>query len=120
MDSKTKTNPIIIFDGLCYLCEASVLFIINRDKQGKFHFAQAQSDVGSLLLKEHAINQYDLDTFVLIKNNIPFIKSTAALEIARELDGYWNLFYIFKVVPRFVRDSVYTYIAKKGVSRKMG
>lgn len=103
---------IIIYDSICILCVNSVIFIIKRDKQGKFKFVNAQSKLGKKLLEKHHSFTNELDTMVLIKDNQAYIKSDAVLNIAKELDGYWKYLYIFKIIPKFIRDKIYIYIAK--------
>ena len=104
---------IIIFDGICNLCERSVIFIINRDKASIFKFVQAQSKSGLKLQSDLGINAIELQTIILVKNGKTLFKSDAAIEIAKYLDGAWKLIYVFKTVPIFIRDKIYDYIAKK-------
>ncbi|OHD72390.1 MAG: thiol-disulfide oxidoreductase [Spirochaetes bacterium RBG_16_49_21] len=103
---------IILFDGVCNLCEASVNFIIKRDKKKKFRFVPLQSDAGAKLLEDAGIRTDRLDTLILLKHGIPYTKSRGALEITRELDGLWRLLYAFIIVPRPIRDAAYSLIAK--------
>lgn len=105
---------IILFDGVCNFCNNAVNFIIDRDKQGKFAFASLQSEIGVEIIKKHDLNvrHKDLDSIILVKNNQVYIKSMAALEIARELDGGWPLFYAFIIVPSIIRDFFYDLLAK--------
>jgi predicted DCC family thiol-disulfide oxidoreductase YuxK len=106
----TEKN-IVLFDGICNLCNGAVQFIIRRDPTGKFQFASLQSPVAQQLLKEANV-PHALETIILIRNSLVFERSDAALEIARGLSGAWPLLYGFKIVPRFLRDSVYDWIAK--------
>jgi predicted DCC family thiol-disulfide oxidoreductase YuxK len=107
----TTNKPIIFFDGICNLCNASVQFVIKRDKKKQFLFASLQSDVAKniLLHKKYEIN---LDTIVLLKKDHIYQKSDAALMILKELGFPYNLFYGFKIIPKFIRDFVYDIIAK--------
>jgi len=107
----TTNKPIIFFDGICNLCNASVQFVIKRDKKKQFLFASLQSDVAKniLLQKKYEIN---LDTIVLLKKDHIYQKSDAALMILKELGFPYNLFYGFKIIPKFIRDFVYDVIAK--------
>jgi predicted DCC family thiol-disulfide oxidoreductase YuxK len=107
-----EADRIVLFDGVCNLCNAAVQFIIDRDSEGKFVFTSLQSPTGIALLEKFGLSTTDFDTFVLIENNSVFTKSTAALKVARQLDGLWKLTYIFIVVPAFIRDAVYGFIAK--------
>ncbi len=104
----------ILFDGVCNLCNASINFVIDRDGHNKFVFAPLQSETGSKILQEYAIAvpQGDFDSIILVKNNKVYKKSSAALEIARELNGLWPALYLFKIIPSPIRDIFYNLIAK--------
>jgi predicted DCC family thiol-disulfide oxidoreductase YuxK len=104
----------ILFDGVCNLCNASINFIIDRDKNSKFIFAALQSEAGNQLLKQHQISvpAKGFDSIILIKGDKVYKKSDAALEIAKDLSGFWSLFYVFKIIPSFIRDIFYNLIAK--------
>ncbi len=105
-------NPIILFDGICNLCNSSVQFVLKHDKQKLFHFASLQSTGGQALLKKYHLPETNFNSFVLIKNGKPFLKSTAALMVAKELAGIIKTLYIFIIVPAFIRNAVYNIIAK--------
>jgi predicted DCC family thiol-disulfide oxidoreductase YuxK len=102
---------IILFDGECNFCDSSVQFIIKRDPVGHFYFTSLQSEKGIELTKQYAIPD-EVDGVVLIENGRAFIKSTAALRIAKKLDGLWHLLFLFILVPRGIRDGLYDYFAK--------
>lgn len=102
---------IVLFDGVCHLCQRSVRFIIRNDKKNKFKFASPQSEFAQKRLSEIQFNN-SLETIVLLKGGRHFTKSDAILEITKHLSGAWPLLYVFKIVPRFLRDGVYTFIAK--------
>ena len=102
---------IVLFDGECNFCDASVQFIIKRDTNAMFQFASLQSDVGQALIEKFAIPT-TVDSIVLIEDECYYMKSTAALKIARRLDGLWKLSYAAIVLPKPLRDVVYSYIAK--------
>ena len=95
---------IILFDGECNFCDASVQFIIKRDN-GTFHFASLQSDVGKQLVERFQL--HGIDSLVLIENDCPYTKSTAALRIAKRLHLLWRLCYLAIILPKPIRDSVY-------------
>ncbi len=101
---------IILFDGVCNFCDASVQFIIKRDPAAHFLFTSLQSEKGLELTKKYAISE-DVDSLVLIENGKAFTKSSAALRIAKKLDGLWHLFFVFILVPRRIRDIFYDYFA---------
>lgn len=105
---------IILFDGVCNLCTSSVQFIIKRDPHKKFQFASLQSQVGERYMREFEL-ETDFDSFILLDmdKNIAFSKSTAALLVCKELSGWIKILSIFLILPRFVRDPVYSFIARR-------
>jgi predicted DCC family thiol-disulfide oxidoreductase YuxK len=105
-------RPVILFDGVCNLCNGSVLFIIKRDPRSQFYFAALQSDFGNEQLKNFGLPATELNSVLLIKGGTLYQKSNAALEIAKHLSGLWPVLYIFKIIPPFLRDGVYTWIAR--------
>jgi len=105
-------NKIILFDGVCNLCNASVNFIIRNDPHKLFKFAPIQSEFGHEILKKAGLSYNKLETLVLIENNEFFLKSTAALKIAKDLKGFWKAFYVFMIIPKPVRDFIYNLVAK--------
>jgi predicted DCC family thiol-disulfide oxidoreductase YuxK len=102
----TAKQPLILFDGVCNLCNASVQFIVKRDPHQKFKFASLQSPVA----KEYLTNQ-EMSSILLIKNGKYYDRSNAALEIARDLKGPWKIFYFFKIIPASLRNVLYNVIA---------
>ena len=105
-------NFIVLFDGLCNLCNGSVNFIIKRDKRAKFKFASLQSNIGSKLCKQHNIDTTIVDSIVLIKNDAVHIKSSAVLEILKDLPIRWRVFRIGIILPKIIRDWLYDVVAK--------
>jgi predicted DCC family thiol-disulfide oxidoreductase YuxK len=105
-------SAVILFDGVCNFCNGAVNFIIERDKTGYFKFAPLQSEIGEKLLAENGIDKIEPDSVVLIEDGKVYTHSTAALRIARKLDGAWKLSYGFVVVPRFIRNFFYRMFAK--------
>ncbi len=105
------TKQIILFDGTCNFCNFWVDFVIKRDSKDEFRFASLQSAIGKELQMKYQVN-VEVDTVVLIKNNRVYIKSNAALEIVKELKGLWFLLYGFKIIPVFIRDWIYDFVAK--------
>ncbi|WP_107942891.1 thiol-disulfide oxidoreductase DCC family protein [Metasolibacillus fluoroglycofenilyticus] len=101
---------IVLFDGECHFCDASVQFIIKRDPKGYFQFASLQSEVGRELLERYQVPK--ADSIVLIENGRYFLQSTAALKIARRLQGFWRFAYVFIAVPTGVRNFAYNKLAK--------
>jgi predicted DCC family thiol-disulfide oxidoreductase YuxK len=110
MDEPAKN--IVLFDGVCNLCNGLVRFIIKRDRTGKFKFASLQSEIGQQWLQRFGLAKNEFESFVLIRGDKYYLKSAAALKMLRELGGIWKAFYVFIVVPRPVRDFIYDLIAK--------
>lgn len=102
---------IILFDGVCNLCQSIVQFVIKRDRHAKFSFASLQGEAGQRLLLEHQISP-EIDSFIYITKNRAYHKSEAALRVCQQLDGAWKIFYIFLIIPRPIRDRVYQFIAR--------
>ena len=105
-------SAIILFDGVCNFCNGSVNFVIAHDAQNYFKFAPLQSDVAQTLLEKYNIDKAETDSVILIEDETAFTHSTAALRIARKLDGAWSWFYVFVIIPKFVRDFCYKLFAK--------
>jgi predicted DCC family thiol-disulfide oxidoreductase YuxK len=103
---------IILFDGVCNLCNAAVNFIIDRDPQNRFRFAALQSETGQELLNRFPPKSGPVDSIVLIRDGQSYVKSDAALEIARHLGGAWPLLAVFRIFPRFLRNFGYDLIAR--------
>lgn len=110
--NKQLTHSIILFDGVCNLCNEAVNFVIKRDTGNVFKFTPLQEKQGVLLLKMHAVDTQKLDSIVLIENEKVYVKSSAALRIARKMSNLWPLFFVLLIIPSFIRDGVYDFIAK--------
>ena len=106
-----NTQAIVLFDGVCNLCAASIQFIIKRDRTDYFSFCSMQSQTGQALLREQGIDPKAMDTFVVIDNGRSFTKSTAALYVATRLKGLWPILFVFYLLPRWLRDCCYDVIA---------
>ncbi len=107
-----NNNPVILFDGVCNLCNGSVQFVIKHDQKAIFMFASLQGEVGQQLLREHKMPDTGLSSFILIQEGKVYTKSTAALTVAKQLSGVVKYLYIFRVIPTFIRDGVYNFIAR--------
>lgn len=105
-------NAIVLFDGVCNLCNSSVQFIIARDTKAYFRFASLQSEVGKSLLASHHLSPDSIDTIVLVEKGNAFVRSAAALRIAQHLDGAWRWLSIFRVLPLPLRDALYNFVAR--------
>ena len=103
---------IVIFDGVCNFCNWAVNFIIKRDPRGLFAFTPMQSDLARELMKKNQIYNVGIDTFLLIKNDKCFVFTDAALEVAKDLTGFWYLFNLVKAIPRPIRDFFYRLFAR--------
>lgn len=109
---KTTPYDIVFFDGVCNLCNASVDFIIKHDKKKRFRFASLQSERGQAILKANQFNPNDYDSFILETQGKVYIKSTAALKVVAQLGFPFSLMMIFRIIPPFIRNAVYSWIAK--------
>ncbi|PKP28845.1 MAG: thiol-disulfide oxidoreductase [Bacteroidetes bacterium HGW-Bacteroidetes-18] len=107
-----ENKSIILFDGVCNLCNTSVNFVIKHDKKAQFLFASFQSDAAKEILLHFNLENLNTDTVILVEDNKIYNKSTAALKIAKHLDGLFKAFYVFIIVPKFVRNWIYGIVAK--------
>ena len=107
-----QKQSIILFDGLCNLCDAAVNFVIKHDFEKNFLFTSLQSDVGQKLLKKYNLPLENFNSFTLIQNNEVYTQSTAALKVAKQLKSGIKFLYIFIIIPPFVRNAIYNWIAK--------
>jgi predicted DCC family thiol-disulfide oxidoreductase YuxK len=106
-------KKIVLFDGVCNLCESSVQLIIKHDKNEAFMFASQQSETGKDILRYLGIDTNKMDGIVLYEPGVAyFIKSDAAMEILKEFSLPYSLLRIFRFLPLSIRDAVYDYIAK--------
>ena len=109
---ETMANPIVLFDGVCNLCNGSVQFLIKRDPQARLRFASLQSETGQKLQADFGMDPQALDSVILVDGDRWYKESDAALRIARNLPGAWKLLTAFRIVPRPLRDAVYRLIAR--------
>ncbi|HET8530340.1 MAG TPA: thiol-disulfide oxidoreductase DCC family protein [Methylomirabilota bacterium] len=109
---RAAPGRVVLFDGICNLCNATVVFVAKRDPVGRFTFAALQSPVGRGLLGRFGLPADVPETLVLIEEGHAFTRSTAALKIARHLSGLWPLTYAAIVIPRPLRDLVYRLVAR--------
>ncbi|MBI5401922.1 MAG: DUF393 domain-containing protein [Ignavibacteriae bacterium] len=104
-------KAIVLFDGVCNFCNSSVNFIIKRDRKDYFKFSPLQSEFAKEYFNKNNIEN-NFNSIVLIENGKLYKKSSAALKIAKQLSGFWELAYIFIVIPPFIRNFLYDIIAK--------
>jgi len=110
-ESIPRDEPILLFDGVCNLCNGSIQFVIDHDPAGRFRFAPLQSEAAERLLEDVGFHDYDFDTFVLVDGDDYYTKSEAALRVASGLEFPWSLAGVLRAVPRPVRDAVYDAVA---------
>ena len=105
-------SQLVLFDGICNLCNGSVQFIISHDPNVRFHFASLQSDAGQRVLRRYDLPLADFDSFIYIRGGKVCQRSDGALNVLKDLGGLWKLFYAFIIIPRPLRDIVYDFVAK--------
>lgn len=105
-------QPIILFDGVCNFCDGAVNFTLKRNARANILFAPLQSSAGQKLLQQYHLSTDSMESFVFIENNKTYQRSTAALKVCRHLRGLWPLCYGLIIVPKFIRDGIYNWIAK--------
>lgn len=104
-------KPVILFDGVCNLCNGAVKFIIRHDKKNQFMFSSLQSNAGQRLLQQYNFPLDRLSSFILIDKGKAFTRSTGALKVAKKLNGLWPLLFGFMIFPTFIRDGIYNWVA---------
>lgn len=108
-----KEKKILLFDGVCNLCNSSVQYVIKRDEKDEFRFVALQSELGQEIVKHIGIADKNIDSIVLYLPGIAYYyKSSAVIEISKSLQVFFNYGMLFRLLPTFLRDSVYDYIAK--------
>ena len=105
-------QPVILFDGVCNFCNSAVNFTIKRNRKANIKFAPMQSEAGNKLLQQYHLSPHDLSSFIFIENATVYKQSTGVLKVSRHLRGLWPLCYGFIIVPKFIRDGIYNWIAK--------
>ena len=105
-------KSIILFDGVCTLCNASIDFVMKRDHKNRFLVGALQDPISKKVLSDFQVDHSYLDSLILVESGKIYFRSTAALRIAKKLNGLWPLFYIFIILPTFLRDPVYDWIGK--------
>lgn len=105
-------QSIILFDGICNLCNTAVQFVIRRDNSNHFLFASSQSEEGKKILTENNLPANEMNSFILVENGKAYDQSVAALKVVRKLKGLWRFLFGFIIVPKFIRDGIYQVISK--------
>jgi len=111
------TNPIVLYDGVCGLCNKLVQFLLKRDRDDQLRYASLQSEFASKILVRHGLNPKDLDTVCVVVNyeeadERVLTRSTAILYVVSALGGIWKLSSVGKIVPRPIRDVLYELVAR--------
>ena len=107
-----ENKKIVLFDGVCNLCNTSVQFILKHDKKNEFLFGSLQGKSGQAYLKQFNLPADTFNSFMLIEGDRLYTRSSGALRILKYLNAAWPLFYVFNIVPKFIRDAVYNLVAK--------
>jgi predicted DCC family thiol-disulfide oxidoreductase YuxK len=114
MDNIPKDKKIILFDGMCNLCDATVQRVIEHDKQDVFRFAAIQSDIGQQIIKHIGIDTAKTDSIILYEpGQAYYYKAEAAMKIARQMGGIYSIVSWFSFLPKWLSNGVYDYVARK-------
>ncbi len=105
-------EKILLYDGVCNLCNGAVKFVLKHEKKPEIMFASLQSNLGKKILKENHIDDTKLESLVFIADGKAMIKSTAGLHLFKYLKGIYPLMMVFVIVPKFIRDPIYDWIAR--------
>lgn len=105
-------KPIILFDGVCNFCDATVNFIIRHDRKNIFQFAAMQSETGQKLLKEFNLPQNEIESVILLEDGKAYKKADAFLRIFNRLSRWWKWLQVFWIIPKFIRNGVYHFFAR--------
>jgi predicted DCC family thiol-disulfide oxidoreductase YuxK len=106
-----QPHKILLFDGVCNLCNNTVLFVIKRDRKKQIRFGAIQSQEGKKLLQKFGIDQQYLGSLIFIDEGKVYLKSSGALRLSKYLSGLWPLLYALMVIPAFIRNPIYDFIA---------
>jgi predicted DCC family thiol-disulfide oxidoreductase YuxK len=114
---ESTSSPIVLYDGVCGLCNRAVQFLLKRDRHDRLRFASLQSDFAAALLTRHGLDHQDLDTVYVVlnpgaANEALLAKSDAFLQLAKMIGGVWNIARLGRIVPRSIRNSLYDFVAR--------
>ena len=114
---ESTANPIVLYDGVCGLCNGAVQFLLKRDRHDRLRFASLQSDFAAALLGRHGLDHKDLDTVYLVLNSgganeALLAKSDAFLQLAKLIGGVWNIARLGRIIPRSIRNWLYDFVAR--------
>lgn len=107
-----REAPILVFDGVCNLCSFGVRIVLRADRDGVFRFAFGQGETGGALKRAYGLPKGDLENVALIEDGRCYTKSDAVLEVARRLPLPWKLLLAFRIVPKALRDPLYSLVAR--------
>jgi len=110
--AESDDHPILLFDGVCNLCNGAIQFIIPRDSEGTIRFAPLQSDLGETVRESAGLSTDDLETVVLVDDGMAYTKSDAAIRVGERLGGIYRLLSLGRLVPRGLRDRIYDFVAE--------
>ena len=108
----TLPHSVILFDGVCNLCTVSVQFVIKHDPKHQFRFSSLQSEFGQQVMKEFNLPTAEFGSFILLEKGNIYTRSSGALHVTKKLNAAWPLLYAFIIVPPFIRNGIYNWIAK--------
>ena len=113
----STSNPIVLYDGVCGLCNGAVQFLLKRDRHDRLRFASLQSEFAATLLRRHGVDHQDLDTVYVVLNSgeaneALLAKSDAFLQLAKVIGGGWNIARIGRIIPRPIRNWLYDFVAR--------
>jgi predicted DCC family thiol-disulfide oxidoreductase YuxK len=116
-ESRQSPHPIVLYDGVCGLCNRVTQFLLEHDHKDLFRYASLQSDFARKILLRHGANPTELDTVCVVLNyETPeeklFVRSDAVLYLGRELGGIWAVMAWSRVIPRALRDAIYNLVAR--------
>jgi predicted DCC family thiol-disulfide oxidoreductase YuxK len=113
LEKTAMYKKIILFDGVCNLCNSAVQFVIKHDQKDVFRFVALQSELGQKILKHIGVNPANIDSIILYEPGIAYYyKSQAAIQISKNLGGFWHFGTLFKIIPIGISNLLYDYIAK--------
>lgn len=107
-----ENEPILIFDGVCSFCSATVQFILKHDMHGRIRFAPLQSPLGRELMQQHGLDPDDAQSLLFVDEDRAYVRSDAAFAIARDLSWRWRWIRVFRFVPPFIRNRIYDLVAR--------
>ncbi|MBK6627946.1 MAG: DUF393 domain-containing protein [Flavobacteriales bacterium] len=113
MDGAPLPDRLLLFDGVCNLCTGAVRFVVPRDRRGRIRFAALQGPTGQRVLREQGLSTAELSTLIYLRQGRVLTRSTAALQLFRDLDGAWPLLAVLLGLPRVLRDAVYDRVARR-------